>query len=887
MNDTTIARQASAGSFDQLKSAMSYERAAMLDFLIAEMHRVIAEREAPETIDLQTQLSTLETEYRRTVTSTSWKITWPMRLLIAKLRGYELPAWPGSYGDEPAPEELPEPNEVTALFQEMRTAFYSRKYKDLFKLRDKVLANTSASPVTALAADYCVLLFRNKFSAFEHAEASADAVLNALVSGDPQDLKQLSDADIERLAREASRTLTRIGRREDAERLLDRMAELRDMSADLLSHRGMALWPYDHAKALGFLEKAAEMAPPKKSALLLRAHLETVLAIQDKRPFKFPVMSITETETLLSVAHALFLDRDFENYKKCVNAFFELDRLSGPIRPEATEFRFDDLATAPKPTDGPLVTVIMTTHNSVDTLDYAIRSITDQTHANIELIIVDDCSTDDTRDRLLGWQQDDPRISLIFNTKNVGTYASKNRAMEIAKGEYLTFHDSDDWSHPQRIARHVECMEENPDLAASRSAWIRLSEDGELVLRRWHGKYPHANPASLFLRRSVIEKIGYFDNVRYGADSEYMHRVMRVFGASGIEFMTSVLAFGLHHKASLTRSGGGSMGLENFAPTRGAYAAGYSDWYVTSATDDVFLPIRPDARGFPAPEEMCVPLDDLHQELDFRPGKARGKEIETAPDVPILMFGISLASRATSKDWSRTQQLLSATLRSLLNQSDPRFTVAICGHDLPDVPELKDDRVTFFRTDVPPPDDPTGFRRDKMRKRRILGRELARLGGGYFFFLDADDLIHRDFVKHVLETDNRRGYTIEKGYAYDFNGKTLAPVPGTWSVGYDRVCGSSAAVYFYPHELPVSSELDEDLLFNKFREHANWPVLADEIGRSLDKVPFPAGVYVVNHGQSISFSLQRKGSRSAMVVSRIAENAIADGKTILHDEFGF
>jgi hypothetical protein len=174
-----------------------------------------------------------------------------------------------------------------------------------------------------------------------------------------------------------------------------------------------------------------------------------------------------------------------------------------------------------------------------------------------------------------------------------------------------------------------------------------------------------------------------------------------------------------------------------------------------------------------------------------------------------------------------------------------------------------------------------------MRKRRLIGVALREMGGGYFFPLDADDLVHTDFVKHVRETDNRRGYVVMSGYAFDYSNRRLAPIPGVWGTDYNRVCGSSALIYFEPDDLPVDGENEEDLYFNLFQSHAYWPVLAEEYGRKLDQLPFAAGVYVLNHSQNLSFGLQRKGSRTGNILSSVERNALPDGMEILRGQFGW
>src|SRR5690606_10191153 len=86
----------------------------------------------------------------------------------------------------------------------------------------------------------------------------------------------------------------------------------------------------------------------------------------------------------------------------------------------------------PKVADHPRVTVVMTTFNSGETVDRAIGSVLNQALSNIELIVVDDCSEDDSRDLVMKIAQQDSRVRFLHNGANSGTYVSKNRGIEIA-----------------------------------------------------------------------------------------------------------------------------------------------------------------------------------------------------------------------------------------------------------------------------------------------------------------------------------------------------------------------------------------------------------------------------------------------------------------------
>ena len=125
-------------------------------------------------------------------------------------------------------------------------------------------------------------------------------------------------------------------------------------------------------------------------------------------------------------------------------------------------FDFSSLLQEQSSTDelnrGPLVSVVMTVHKWNNAFPLAVASILNQTHDNIELIIVDDFSTQEDvllYDELLK----DTRIVRIRMDSNVGTYACKNRGIDVARGEFITFADSDDWNHPQRIERSLKILE--------------------------------------------------------------------------------------------------------------------------------------------------------------------------------------------------------------------------------------------------------------------------------------------------------------------------------------------------------------------------------------------------------------------------------------------
>lgn len=108
-----------------------------------------------------------------------------------------------------------------------------------------------------------------------------------------------------------------------------------------------------------------------------------------------------------------------------------------------------------------LVSVITPAFNSGRFIAETIMSVQSQTYKNWEMIIVDDCSTDKTRELVLSFQEKDPRIKYYRNENNKGTAYSRNLALRKAKGKWIAFLDSDDIWHPEKTERQLEFMIKN------------------------------------------------------------------------------------------------------------------------------------------------------------------------------------------------------------------------------------------------------------------------------------------------------------------------------------------------------------------------------------------------------------------------------------------
>lgn len=106
-----------------------------------------------------------------------------------------------------------------------------------------------------------------------------------------------------------------------------------------------------------------------------------------------------------------------------------------------------------------LVSVIMPSFNTGEYIAASVESVLAQTYPNWELLIVDDCSTDNTTEVICRYQ--DPRIILLKNKTNSGAALSRNYALREAKGRWIAFLDSDDTWEPKKLEKQLRFMQEN------------------------------------------------------------------------------------------------------------------------------------------------------------------------------------------------------------------------------------------------------------------------------------------------------------------------------------------------------------------------------------------------------------------------------------------
>jgi glycosyltransferase involved in cell wall biosynthesis len=143
----------------------------------------------------------------------------------------------------------------------------------------------------------------------------------------------------------------------------------------------------------------------------------------------------------------------------------------------------------------------MPAYNSAAFIEESIKSVLAQTYKAWELLIVDDCSTDDTGNIIDEWYRKDNRIKSFRLEKNSGAAVARNKALLHAKGRYIALLDSDDIWHPEKLKKQVAFMQDN-GATLTHTAYQEIDENGKLVLGII--KAPKSTTYDQMLNNSVI-----------------------------------------------------------------------------------------------------------------------------------------------------------------------------------------------------------------------------------------------------------------------------------------------------------------------------------------------------------------------------------------------
>jgi glycosyltransferase involved in cell wall biosynthesis len=187
--------------------------------------------------------------------------------------------------------------------------------------------------------------------------------------------------------------------------------------------------------------------------------------------------------------------------------------------------------------DMPLVSIIIPCYNCEKYVETAVRSIIVQTYSKLEILITDDCSTDSSYSILQSLAQEDGRIILIRNEKNLKLPTSLNSMIDLARGEYIARMDADDISLPERIEKQVEWLELHSDYAiCGTNAWhinrlgrktgtSKLPTTNEEIAIAKYYSCPFYHP-SVMIRKDILKKYKYNECFILAQDYELWFRIL-------------------------------------------------------------------------------------------------------------------------------------------------------------------------------------------------------------------------------------------------------------------------------------------------------------------------------------------------------------------------
>ncbi len=168
----------------------------------------------------------------------------------------------------------------------------------------------------------------------------------------------------------------------------------------------------------------------------------------------------------------------------------------------------------------PLVSIVIPTFNRARTIVRSVHSILTQTFQDFEIIIIDDCSTDNTED-IIKSKFNDKRIIYYKLEKNSGACVARNKGIELARGKYIAFQDSDDEWLCEKLEKQVNILENNNNYQATFCQFIRINNNNTSIIpvdgfNDKEMKYMifgenFISTQTLLVRREVFIKIGIFD----------------------------------------------------------------------------------------------------------------------------------------------------------------------------------------------------------------------------------------------------------------------------------------------------------------------------------------------------------------------------------------
>ena len=184
----------------------------------------------------------------------------------------------------------------------------------------------------------------------------------------------------------------------------------------------------------------------------------------------------------------------------------------------------------------PVVSVVIPLFNATQYIRTAIESMLAQTFGDFEVLVVDDASADNGPEIVR--QVYDNRIHLVLNDRNLGPAASRNRALDMARGNYIAFFDADDLASSNRLSQQIEFLSKNPSIGIVGSHVEVIQSDGTKSGEVWgyEGRSDHIGPTMLFrnclatstllIRAEAIGQKRFRTDIPVASDYEFWTRLL-------------------------------------------------------------------------------------------------------------------------------------------------------------------------------------------------------------------------------------------------------------------------------------------------------------------------------------------------------------------------
>lgn len=531
-----------------------------------------------------------------------------------------------------------------------------------------------------------------------------------------------------------------------------------------------------------------------------------------------------------------------------------------------------------------LVSLIISAYNAEDTIAKAIGSALKQTYENIEIIIVDDCSSDNTLEVSKKFISE--KVRVISNAKNSGPYYCKNYAISVSNGEYVTFLDADDWIDDKHVEILKESFENIYDTdyyigtsLESKKNKIKMVFSGAKKFVEINGKltpFKPKNPniktinygpykgeakhyrieGSIFFKKDLINEFGGFHSSRFASDTEFIERVGVLYGPQETRVTEDRVTYNiLVRKNSLSTSAETGMASK----PRKLYVSSYRSWHDSIGNllkvfehgkyRDIILSLL--KLNFPQGNErpFVAPLESLCNNNTL----ATFHEVysdEKPPAISIVMQSF-LSDYPGSR--SNPEEKFIRAVYSVILQDDPDWELIIISDGCDITERLYNNyfknysNISFKKVAKPKNTEMySESEGNKMFRGTPRAKGVSMACGNWICYLDSDDVFTRDAVtqikKAIAEEPDEIRYIFNQtrieNSSYDHSSLKFGPIkeitglPSSWKTSEHKnknaiIKSTSTLIHrngFPSHSWGDSKEegLSEDNVFiNKIIKNGN------------------------------------------------------------------